>query len=381
MITYKYKLYSNKRNRRLGRLMAEACFVWNRCLALQKRYYSLYNSYIPCARMQKHFAKRYKMAAMHSQSVQEVIQRLDAAYRRFFERKAKRPPKFKRRDEMSSVVYKQGGFVIKGNKLTINKIKTTFKFSLSRPMKGLVKRVSVKRSALGDYYLCVVTDAEPKRYGKTHDGASVGIDFGMKTYLTLSDGKTVENPQFMKRDIRKLRRASRWHSVKKKGSNNRERSRKGLDRLHESIVNRRADWQWKLSHELCMAYDNIYLEDLCLEGMRRRKNWGRKMSDLAHGRFVEILKAVAEKYGCMVWETYRFYPSSKTCGNCGLVYRDLRLKDRSWTCPECGTFHDRDLNAARNILRRGIAESVSACKTNGSYEPEAGVSEPRIPLL
>lgn len=361
MITYKYKLYKSRANRQLEQLLAEACFVWNHCLALQKRYYAVYGKYAPCPAMQKHFAKRYKMLHMGSQSVQEVIQRLDTAYQRFFNRVSKRPPKFKRREDMTSVVYKQSGFCLKGNKFTVNKLNKTFKFFYSRPLRGQVKRVTVKRSPLGDFYLCIITDAEAPRRGKTHDGASVGIDFGLKTYLTISDGTKVKNPEFLKRNLAKLRKASKALSRSVKGSNHRKERRKDVDRCYEKVVNSRTDWQWKMAHQVCRAYDNIFVEDLNLEGMCRR--WGRKMHDLAHGRFVEILEVVAAKYGCTVHRIDRFYPSSKTCGECECKNDSLRLSDREWTCPHCGTHHDRDLNAARNILRRGIDELASTDKS------------------
>ena len=360
MITYKYKLYRSKRNRHLDGMLAEACFVWNHCLALQRRYYAVYGKYASANDMKTHFAKRYKMRRLHSQSVQEAIERLDLTYQRFFKHLSKRPPKFKRREDMTSVVFKQGGFKVKGNALTVNKIKRTFRFSLSRPMKGEVKRLSIKRSPLGEYYLCVVTDADAKRCGKTHDGASVGIDFGLKTYLTLSDGTVVENPQFLSRDLAKVRAASRSLSRSAKGSNHRKEARKVLDRRYEKVVNSRTDWQWKTAHQLCRAYDNIFVEDLNLTGMCRR--WGRKMHDLAHGRFVEILGVVAAKYGCTVHRIDRFYPSSRMC-ECGYRNDGLTLADRQWVCPQCGAVHDRDLNAARNILRRGIFELASAGKS------------------
>lgn len=359
MITYKYKLYSSKRNRLLAGLLAEACFVWNHCLALQRRYYAVYGKYTSANDMKTHFAKRYKMQRLHSQSVQEVIERLDTAYQRFFKHLSKRPPKFKRREDMTSIVFKQGGFKVKGNAFTINKLERTFKFFLSRPMRGEVKRLSVKRSPLGDYYICVVTDAEPKRYGKTHDGASVGIDFGLKTYLTLSDGQRVENPQFLRRNLSRLRKASQRLSRCQKGSNHRQQARFALNRCYEKVVNSRTDWQWKLAHEVCRAYDNIFVEDLRLDGMSRR--WGRKMHDLAHGRFMEALDCVAAKYGCTVHRIDRFYPSSRMC-ECGYKNDALRLSDREWICPQCGAVHDRDLNAARNILRRGIDELASVSK-------------------
>jgi len=130
-----------------------------------------------------------------------------------------------------------------------------------------------------------------------------------------------------------------------------------LDRCHEKVVNSRTDWQWKLAHAICRSYDNIFVEDLVLTGMSKR--WGRKMNDLAHGRFVEILGMVASKYGCNLHKIDRFYPSSKTC-ECGFVNESLSLMDREWVCPHCGRTNDRDLNAARNILRRGIDELASA---------------------
>lgn len=363
MIAYKFKLYSNKHNAELSQLLREACFVWNHCLALQKRYYAIHKQYINSARMQKHFAKRYRMQTMHSQSVQEVIQRLDAAYQRFFTHLAKRPPKFKRFADMTSIVFKQGGYSITDNCFYVNKLKRKFKFSLSRPIKGTVKRVSVKKSPLGDFYIVVVTDAEPTRYKKTHNGASVGIDFGLKTYLTLSDGTKTDNPRFLQDNLKKLRKASRKHSRSVKGSNHREERRKELDRIHEKVTNSRRDWQYKLAHELCREYDNIFIEDLVLTGMSRR--WGRKMSDLAHGEFVNILEQVADKYGCLVHKIDRFYPSSRLC-ECGYKNEGLKLSDREWTCPECGRTHDRDVHAARNILRRGIDELGSDGKTGAT---------------
>lgn len=363
MIAYKFKLYSNKHNAELSQLLREACFVWNHCLALQKRYYAIYKQYINSARMQKHFAKRYKMPHMDAQSVQEVIQRLDAAYQRFFKRISKRPPKFKRLVDISSVVFKQNGYKLDGNTMYIGKLKRKFKFSLSRPIKGTVKRVSVKRSPLGDFYIVVVTDAEPARYRKTHNGASVGIDFGLKTYLTLSDGTKMDNPRFLQNNLKQLRKASKKHSRSVKGSKHRERRRKELDRIHEKVMNSRKDWQYKLAHELCREYDNIFIEDLVLTGMSRR--YGRKMHDFAHGEFISILEQVAEKYGCLVHKIDRFYPSSRMC-DCGYKNDNLTLKDREWTCPECGRTHDRDVQAARNILRRGIDELGSDGKTGAT---------------
>lgn len=360
MKTYKYKLYQTKRTKHLDAMLREASFVWNHALALHKRYYRMFGKFINANRLKTHFAKRYKMQRLHSQTVQEVIERLDTAYKRFFDHIAKRPPKFKRAKDFASIVFKQGGYKIEENRLTINKIGKTFRFFLSRPYEGAIKRLVVKRDAIGDFYIVLVLDRPVTTYEKTHNGASVGIDFGLKTYMTLSDGTTVQNPQYLKADIDNVRRKSRLLSKCKKGSNNRQRRRKEMCREFESITNKRSDFQWKLAHELCRKYDYIFLEDLSLLGMTRM--WGRKMSDLAHAEFVSKLEHVARKYGVMVHKIDRFYPSSKTC-ECGYVNKGLRLSDREWVCPECGKVNDRDLNAAENILRRGISELWSGSKT------------------
>ena len=378
MISYKYKLYRTDKTKYLDKMLREACFVWNHALALQKRYYRLYGKYINCGRMKAHFVKRISRNTLHSQTVQELLERLDDAYKRFFEHLAERPPKFKRAKDFSSIVFKQGGYSMNGNVLTVNKLGKRFKFSLSRPHAGKVKTLTVKRNRLGEYFIVMVLDKAPVTFRKTHNGASVGIDFGLKKYLTLSDGTAYDNPQFLKESLVELRRRNRNLSKCKKGSNNRERKRRELDRLTNGIVNRRSDFQWKLAHELCRKYDRIFIEDLNLEGMNRR--WGRKMHDLAHANFVRKLEYIATKYCVVVHKIDRFYPSSKTC-ECGYINKELKLSDRKWVCPECGTVHDRDLLAANNILRRGIYELESDSKTSKRTAKRLSRLHPRIPRL
>ena len=363
MMTYTYKLYRTKRTAKLDAMLREACFVWNHALALQKRYYSIYGKYVSCARMKAHFAKRISRHLLHSQSAQEILERLDLSYKRFFEHLSRRPPKFRKARDFTSIVYKQGGFKLNGNILVVNSIKQHFQFSFSRSYEGKVRQIRIKRSRLGEYYLYIVTDAVAGSCsnGKSREGASVGMDFGLKTYLTLSDGTRIENPLFLKSGLNELRRKSRALSRCEKGSNHRRERRKDLERCHERIRDRRDDWQWKTCHELCRRYDTICIEDLSLLGMTQL--WGRKVNDLAFGLFVQKLEHVASKCGTAVVKVDRFYPSSKTCSVCQYVNERLSLRDRFWTCPECGTSHDRDLNASVNILRQGIASSGSIRKT------------------
>ena len=360
MISYKYKLYRTDSTKHLHNMLCEASFVWNHALALQKRYYRLYGKFITLGAMKHHFVKRIKRTYLHSQSAQEVLERLDLAYTRFFKHTAKRPPKFKKSADFASFCYKQGGFSLCGNVFHVNSCKKDFKFSLSRPYEGKVKQVRVKRSNLNEWYIYVITDASPKSYAKTHDGASVGIDFGLKTYMTLSSGEKVNNPQFLKHDLRRLKKASQKHSRCLSGSHHKEQARLALCRLHESISDKRSDFQWKLAHDLCRQYDTIFIEDLNLQGMT--KLWGRKMNDLAHANFIRILCEVASKYGCTVHKIDKWFPSSKLC-DCGYKNDSLSLNDRTWVCPHCGQIHDRDVHAAEMILRRGIYELTSDGKT------------------
>ena len=378
MISYKYKLYQTKRTKHLNNMLREACFVWNHALSLQKRYYSLYGKYVSSTIMQKHFAKRIKRTYLHSQSVQEVLQRLDLAYTRFFKRTAKRPPKYKKASDFASFCYKQGGFSLSGNVFHVNSVKKDYRFSYSRPYEGNVKQVRVKRSHVGEWYIYVITDASPKQYTKSRNGASVGIDFGLKTYMTLSTGERINNPQFLKKDLKRLRKASQKHSKCLSGSNHKEQARLALCRVYEDVTNKRSDFQWKFAHELCRRFDTIFIEGLSLNGMTRL--WGRKMNDLAHGNFISILEQVAVKYGCKVHKIDRWFPSSRLCG-CGFKNDNLSLRDREWICPQCGQRHDRDAHAAEMILRRGIYELVSNGKTIEPFGFEAVALEPRIPLL
>lgn len=365
MITYKYKLYKTDKTRHLDLMLEEACYVWNHALALQKRYYKIFGKYISESKMQKHFTKRIPRTLLHSDTTIEILQRLDAAYSRFFKHVSNRLPKFKSIDNFSSIVFKRtGGYSLSENTFTVYKINKTFKFWLSRVYNGKIKRLILKKNRVGDYYIIIVLDKQNDTIRKSHNGASIGIDFGLKTYMTLSNGTEIKNPQFLKRDLELLRKKSSKLSKSKKGSNNRNRKKKDIARIYEKISNKRNDFQWKLAHKLCIEYDKIFIEDLSMIDMCKR--WGRKTHDLAHAEFVAKLESVSQKYGVVVHKIDRFYPSSKTC-TCGFVNNQLKLSDRQWVCPECGAIHNRDILAANNILRRGIYELESGSKTSKQH--------------
>ena len=172
-------------------------------------------------------------------------------------------------------------------------------------------------------------------------------------FLTVSDGTQIESPQFLKQSLTALKKASRQHSKKVKGSTNRERARKNLVRRHEDVVNRRSDWFWKLAHDLTDRFDVVCFETLNLKGMQRL--WGRKISDLAFGEFLQILEWVAKKKDKQIVFIDRWYPSSKTCSNCGHVLKELDLSIGEWRCPSCQSVNGRDQNAAKNICAVGAS--------------------------
>lgn len=358
-VSYKYKIYQNKRNPKSDELFSLACWVYNHCIALHKRYYRLYGKSLNKYQLQKHLAKlkkheKYKpWKKLSSQSIQQIAEKIDEGYKRFFKRQAKRPPTFKGRRRYSSITFKNTGWSLNGNEFVINAISLRLKFSYSRPIRGNIKTITLKKDALGELWLCfsLISESQTIVYPKT--GQTAGIDFGMKTFLTLSDGNTVKSPQYLFNNLELLRKKSRNLSKKKKGSNNRRKAKLELARLHRKVNNLREEFQWKEAHKLLKSYDTICIEDLNMKAMQML--WGRKIGDLAFSNFVNKLEYLAEKHNKKVVKIDRFFPSSKTCYDCGHVHKELHLKDRSWVCPECGTNHQRDLNAAKNIRKVGTS--------------------------
>ena len=357
ILNYKYKLYVNKHTKELSQLVTTANCVRNHIVALYRRYYKLYGKNPSCNNMQKHIAKIAKSNPywnlMGSQSLQDISQRIEIGYKRFFKKDAKRPPKFHKVNEHGSFIFKgKVGYALNGNMLIINKLKRTYKFKLTR-LYDKVKNISISRDNLGQLWLIVTTEVTSHKTYERRDNGRIGMDFGLKTFITTSDNKSIDAPLPLKDNLNKLRKLSRNFSKKKIGSNGMRHAKKELAKLHEKITNQRTDFHWKLSHELCKSYSYIAIEDLNLQGMI--KLWGRKVSDLGWGEFILKLQQVANKYGTEVVKIDRFESSSQICHCCG--YKNKNTKDlsvREWICPKCGTVHDRDVNAAINILEISI---------------------------
>ena len=367
MRTYKFKLYNSDKNRYLSKQINVAASVWNHTVALQRRYYRMYGKYASVAKIQKHYTqlkktRRYSFwNQLGSQALQEVVQRVDRSYQAFFDYKRgktqlkKSPPKFKKHEKYSSFTLKQAGYKLDEQNGIIEINRRRYRYFKSRNIYGTIKTLTVKRTPLGEYFVTIVCD-DSETYPIPRAGKAVGMDFGLKHFLTLSDGSTIDSPEMFKHSINEIRKANKRLSRCKEGSNHKRAAKKDLERAHEAIADRRKDWFYKLADRLTKEYAIICIEDLNIKAMQ--KLWGRKISDYAFAEFVSILEWEALKNGCSVIKVDRWLPSSKACHVCGAINANLSLKDRSWRCECCGTEHDRDINAAINILSAGLAATA-----------------------
>lgn len=361
MRTYRFKLYNSKRNRKLHKQINAAGLVYNHCIALHKRYYKLLGKSLNMYQLQKHLTKLKKISKfaylkeIGSQAVQDITQRIDRAYKLFFRNLKHKirtaPPSFKKVRKYKSFTLKQAGWKLNEADNSIVIGKQRYRYVKSREITGKVKILTVKRDALGDIYLYFVCEtSESEVLART--GKSVGFDFGLKMFLNASDDNDIASPLFFRQNANAIKSASRNLSRKVKGSNNRKRAKLALARLHKRVANQRDNFHWQAAHRLVAEYALICLEDLNLKAMQKR--FGRKISDLGFADFVNKLKYMAYRTGASVVEIDRFYPSSQLCSDCGYQNSETKnLKIREWTCPKCGSTHNRDRNASINIEREG----------------------------
>ena len=384
MRTFKYKLQNHKRNKHLHRDLEIIAHVHNHFVALCRRHYRIYfdGSAIDCrpvkqcegykrltfSRMSKHLTKLKrldKFAHWHipfSWAVQNALKRIERGYINFFEKRAKRPPKFRSRKKYRSMTFDGSQVKIEPvadaehgiRRSPVAKIcirRRWYRFWSSRPIEGNIKQVTVKRDTLGDFYLTITTDDE----GLTPEpltGETAGFDFGLKTFLTCSDETKYESPLFYKRSATHVAKASRSLSKKKQGSNNREKARKHLARAHRKIQRQREDNHFKLAIDLVRKFDFCFFEDLNLKGMARL--WGKKVLDLAFGDFMLKIRWQAHKRCKRVETINRWTATTTVCHSCGQKHAFIDLKVREWRC-SCGIKHDRDVNAAKVVHKVGTS--------------------------
>jgi putative transposase len=369
LTTYRYKLYRSKKNKHLHQTINLAGKAYNHCIALHKRYYRLTRKHLNPFALMAHLTRLkrrpgYKwLALIPSQALQDIVQRIEKGYQLFFRNLRHgiktAPPTFRKIAKFKSYTLKQAGWkLLGGNRIRIGG--HIYKFAFDRPLTGQIKTVTIKRDLLNELYLCFsleVDDFQPQPLS----GNMAGFDFGLKTFMTVSDSTgtyRIESPEFFKQELDEIKAANRALARKQPGSNHRKQAKRTLAKAHRRIADQRQDWFFKLANALTDRYDGLFFENLNLCGMKRL--WGRKVSDLAFGTFLNILKWVAHKKGKIVHLIDRFYPSSKTCAHCGYIHTDLSISERHWRCPSCGMVVDRDANASVNILREGASSLAGA---------------------
>lgn len=366
---YKFKLFHNrKRANRLNNELRIFCHIYNHSLRVIKTHYKIFGKNPSKYILQKHLIKlsedRFPMwkALGYSQGIQDVTDRIYKSYDAFFKwvktrsGHKKSPPKFKAFRKYRSFTLKQAGWKLDQEKGSVRIGPHSYRYNNSRKIEGVIKTVTIKRDQVGDWYVIFSCDLGDQFIPKKNipmTGKSAGFDFGMKTFLISSDNEKYHSPEFLKSSLSDLKKKSRSFSKKIKGSKNRRKSAKSLSRLHRKVSRQRLDHQFKLVNSLYEKYDNIFMEDLSLSGMK--KLWGRKVSDLALYQLLKILKFKAVENGKTFHKIDRFYPSSKTCSLCHRRKEYLELNQRIFECECCSLEIDRDLNASINILREGAS--------------------------
>jgi len=298
-----------------------------------------------------------------SQSLQVALMDLEVAYSRFFRKLGDFPTKKRKFKSKDSFHIPQGFKVTPKDKILtlpkIGNVKTVF----DRIPEGKPKSITISISKSGNFFASVLVeqDINDPELKPVNPETTIGIDVGIKSFAVCSDGRTFENPKHLRRTTSKLKVLSRQHSNKRKGSNNRERARRSLARMHERVANQRKDFLHKVSHQLAdeSQVGTICIEDLNVKGMLKNHKLAGAISDCSWREFFRQLEYKCKWRGIRIVRIGRFEPSSRLC-TCGFKNDALTLADREWTCPQCGQVHDRDLLAANNIKRFGLAKEMAA---------------------
>jgi putative transposase len=319
--------------------------------------------------------KKTELSWMYSVSKcapQEALRHVDKAYDNFFRKvKLKKQgkfkgkvgfPKFKKKSRgIGSFRFTTGTIKVFPDAIQLPRLgKLRLKEHDYLPTSGVHILSATVSEQAGRWFVSIQVEEEQTEQATTATTA-VGIDLGVHTLATCSDGSTFANPRSLKHKLKKLKRLQRAHSRKQKGSKNREKSRKKLAILHTRIANIRRDAVHKLTTHLCKSHAWVAIEDLHVAGMLKNHHVAQAISDASMGEIRRQLTYKAEKFGTRVVVIDRFYPSSKTCSVCGYVLERLDLKVRVWQCPNCQTLHQRDYNAAKNILAVSLTDSLNAC--------------------
>ena len=356
---FRYRIYPNKeQEKQINQMLGNARFVYNWALDRRIKEYQAEKKNISAFTLMTELTQLKKrpeydwLKLSVAQSLQQSIVNMDKAFTRFFKQK-KGFPKFKSKHKGTHKVgFPQNTKVdFENNKVSVNKI-GWIKTKISRTFDGKIKTATIEKTPTGKFFVSITVElpdvkVKQKPISKTN---AVGIDTGIKTFATLSDGTEIENPKHLKNNLQRLKVLQKRASKKQKGSANRKKANLKVARLHEKIANQRLDFLHKTTTAIAKQYDTVACENLNISGMMRNHKLAQSIADLGLGRFYTILQYKMQEHGGNYLEIGRFEPSSRMC-SCGVINKDLKLSDRTWVCKSCGTINERDVLAANNILK------------------------------
>lgn len=355
---YKYRLYpTNSQKELIHKHCGSVRFLYN--LALETKTTAYLGNKVNLSRydLQKQLVDLKKelpwLKETNSQSLQSALINLDEAYNKFF--KGAGFPKFKKKTNGGSFAVPQN-VIVENDLLIIPKFKEGIKMSLHRPTKGIIKSATISVTPTGKYFVSILCDTKEELPTKApiKESTTIGVDLGIKDFCITSEGEVFENPKYLRKAQSKLKYVQRKYS-KYKG----KRTKKKLAKLHEDVVNKRKDFLHKVSTKLIRENQTIAIETLAVKNMVKNHNLAQAISDVSWSTFVTMLEYKADWYGKNILRIGQFAPSSKTCSNCGTINKELQLKDREWTCSNCSSVLDRDVNAAINIKSFALKNNLS----------------------
>ena len=364
--SFKYRLYPTESQKELiAKHIGSSRFVYNLALETKTTVYAGNKVNLSPFDLIKQLPDLKKecpfLKEINSQSLQQSVQNMDIAFKRFFKGQANFP-KFKSKDcsKQSFIVPQSVILDTENNLLRVPKFKDGIKINLHREIKGVIKRATISKTPTGKYFTSILADTNTKIPNKAliKENTTVGIDLGIKSFLVSSDGKMFENPKHLRKAQSKLKYVQRKYS-KYKG----KRTKHRLALLHEKVTNQRKDFLHKTSIELIRENQSIAIEDLNINGMLKNHNLAQSITDVSWSAFTTMLEYKANRHGKNILKIGRFDPSSKACSNCGYINKELTLQDREWTCPKCNSILDRDVNASINIKNFALKKYLCVGRT------------------